>query len=65
MCYYGEAFLRSHCPHATQLRKTPLFEALLELDLLQAYEIISGLCWVPDLLVVEVLVNRARRHSAV
>ena len=43
----------------------PLFAGVLKLDFVQSFDTISWLCWVPNLLVAEVLVNRARRlpHS--
>ena len=39
----------------------PLFAGVLKLDFLPAYRTISWLCWVPNLLLAEVLVTRSRR----
>jgi len=39
----------------------PLFAGVFKLDFIQSFDTISWLCWVPNLLVAEVLVNRARR----
>jgi uncharacterized membrane protein len=38
----------------------PLFVGALKLDFLQAYDTISWLCWVPNLLVAEVLIQQSR-----
>ncbi|MGB8885778.1 MAG: hypothetical protein WCC87_03595 [Candidatus Korobacteraceae bacterium] len=34
-------------------------------DLVQAFDTISWLCWVPNLLITEIMVNRSRRRLAV
>ena len=40
----------------------PLFAGVLKLDFLPAYQTISWLCWVPNILVAEILVSRSRRQ---
>jgi hypothetical protein len=39
----------------------PLFVGVLKLEFLPSFNAISWLCWVPNLLVAEILVNRSRR----
>lgn len=39
----------------------PLFAAGLKLDFTQSYQTISWLCWVPNMLVAEILVGRSRQ----
>jgi uncharacterized membrane protein len=43
----------------------PLFAIALKVDILQAYDTISWLCWVPNLLVAQILVSQSRRHLAI
>ena len=39
----------------------PLMAGTLKIDFLPAYQTISWLCWVPNLLIAEVLANRSKR----
>jgi hypothetical protein len=43
----------------------PLFAGVLKLDFTQAYQTISWLCWVPNILVAEILISRSRLHLPV
>jgi hypothetical protein len=40
----------------------PLFAGVLKLDFMQAYQTISWLCWVPNILIAEILVSRSRQR---
>ena len=40
----------------------PLATAILHFDFIPAYRVISWLCWVPNLIVAEVLVRRAQKN---
>jgi len=42
----------------------PLFVGVWKIDFVQAFDTISWLCWVPNMLVAEVLVNQSRRRLA-
>jgi uncharacterized membrane protein len=43
----------------------PLFVGALKIDFVPAFQTISWLCWVPNILVAEVLISRSRRQLPV
>jgi hypothetical protein len=43
----------------------PLFAGVLKMDFLQSYQTIAWLCWVPNIMIAEILLSRSRQSRTV
>jgi hypothetical protein len=39
----------------------PFMQALMDMDFIDAYRIVAWLCWVPNLMVAELIIRRQRK----